>query len=69
MLSLSVITYQHKSYIKQAVEGVLMQESNFEFQLILCDDCSPDATSQIVKSLIVNHHKRDRIKYLEIIKL
>lgn len=63
MLSVSMITYRHESYIKQAVEGVLMQETNFEFQLILCDDCSPDATPQIVQEIIDKHPKGYRIKY------
>lgn len=63
MLSVSMITYRHESYIKQAVEGVLMQETNFEFQLILSDDCSPDATLQLVQNLIENHPKGYRIKY------
>jgi glycosyltransferase involved in cell wall biosynthesis len=63
MLSVNMITYQHELYIKQAVEGVLMQETNFEFQLIVCDDCSPDTTQQIVQNLIDNHPKGYRIKY------
>lgn len=63
MLSVSMITYKHESYIKQAVEGVLMQETNFEFQLIICDDCSPDTTPQIIQDLIDNHPKGYRIKY------
>lgn len=58
-----MITYKHESYIKQAVEGVLIQETNFEFQLIICDDCSPDATPQIVQDLIDTHPRGYRIKY------
>lgn len=63
MLSISMITYKHESYIKQAVEGVLMQETSFEFHLIIADDCSPDTTSQIVQDIIDNHPKGYRIKY------
>jgi glycosyltransferase involved in cell wall biosynthesis len=63
MLSVSMITYKHELFIKQAVEGVLMQETNFEFQLIICDDCSPDTTPQIIQDLIDNHPKGYRIKY------
>ncbi|MFV8440723.1 glycosyltransferase family 2 protein [Flavobacterium sp. LB2P44] len=63
LLSVSMITFKHELYIKQAIEGVLMQETNFEFHLIIADDCSPDATPQIVKDLIDNHPNGYRVKY------
>ncbi|MFV8368175.1 glycosyltransferase family 2 protein [Flavobacterium sp. LB2R40] len=63
LLSVSMITFKHELYIKQAIEGVLMQETNFEFHLIIADDCSPDATPQIVKDIIDNHPNGYRVKY------
>lgn len=63
MVSVEMITYKHEAYIKQAIEGVLMQEINFEFELIISDDCSPDATQEIVQNIIENHPKGYRIKY------
>jgi glycosyltransferase involved in cell wall biosynthesis len=63
MVSVDMITFGHQNYIRQAIEGVLMQETNFEFDLVIADDCSPDNTQEIVKGIIKNHPKGYRIKY------
>ncbi|WP_367773683.1 glycosyltransferase [Flavobacterium sp. WC2421] len=48
LLSVCLITYNHENYILQAIEGVLMQEVDFEWELIIADDCSTDRTREIV---------------------
>jgi glycosyltransferase involved in cell wall biosynthesis len=63
MVSVLMMTYNHAPYIKRAIEGVLMQETNFEVELIVADDASPDDTEQIVHQLLENHPKRHWIKY------
>lgn len=63
LLSVEMITYKHEAYIKQAIEGVLMQETNFEFELIIADDCSPDNTENVVRDFINKHPKGHLIKY------
>lgn len=63
MLSVHMITYNHEKYIEQAIKGVLMQETNFDFELIIADDCSPDDTAKIVEDIIKNHPKGYKIKY------
>jgi glycosyltransferase involved in cell wall biosynthesis len=63
MVSVIMITYGHKAYIAEAIEGVLMQEVNFPVELIIADDCSPDHTGQIVQWFIDNHPKGSWIKY------
>ncbi|MDA8807644.1 glycosyltransferase [Flavobacteriaceae bacterium] len=63
MVSVKMITYKHEKFIKQAIEGVLMQETDFEFNLIIADDCSPDNTHEIVNKIIKNHSKGFKIKY------
>ncbi|MFZ1785886.1 MAG: glycosyltransferase [Ferruginibacter sp.] len=49
LLSVCLITYNHVKYIKQAIEGVLMQKTSFDFEFIIADDCSTDGTTEIVK--------------------
>jgi glycosyltransferase involved in cell wall biosynthesis len=39
-----MITYNHKNYISQAIEGVLMQKASFPFELVIGEDCSTDNT-------------------------
>ena len=63
LVSVDMITYKHEAYIKQAIEGVLMQETNFEYDLIIADDFSPDNTEAIVRNIIATHPKGHIIKY------
>lgn len=46
-LSVIVITYQHINYIKDAIEGVLMQKTDFPFEIIIGDDDSTDGTREV----------------------
>jgi glycosyltransferase involved in cell wall biosynthesis len=39
-----MIAYNHENYIKQAIEGVLMQKCDFIFELVIGEDCSSDKT-------------------------
>ena len=48
LLSVCLITYNHENYIRQAIEGVLMQKVDFDWELIIADDCSTDRTREIV---------------------
>ena len=49
IVSICMITYNHEKYITQAIEGVMMQQTNFSYQLILAEDYSTDNTLQICK--------------------
>lgn len=47
LVSVLMVTYNHEKYIRQAIEGVLMQNTDFEFELIIGEDCSTDRTREI----------------------
>jgi glycosyltransferase involved in cell wall biosynthesis len=47
-VSVSLITYNHALFIAQAIEGVLMQQTSFDFELLIGEDDSRDGTRQIV---------------------
>ncbi|OWP61517.1 hypothetical protein CDA63_19070 [Hymenobacter amundsenii] len=55
LVSVLLITYNHVSYIRQAIDGILMQEGPFEIELIVGDDCSTDGTSAIVDEYIASY--------------
>ena len=48
-VSIRINTYNHEPFIAQAIESVLMQEVNFDYELIIGEDCSTDRTRQRVK--------------------
>lgn len=48
-LSVIIISYRQKKYIREAIDSVLMQNVNFKYELLLADDCSQDGTLEIMK--------------------
>jgi glycosyltransferase involved in cell wall biosynthesis len=61
-LSVAMITYNHERYIGQAIESILAQKVNFEYEVIIGEDCSIDGT----RAVITAFHRRypERIKLL-----
>lgn len=55
IVSVCMITYNHETYIKDAIEGVLMQKTNFRIELIIGEDCSTDNTRNICKEYQQNY--------------
>jgi len=47
-VSVCLITYNHRNFIREAIEGVLMQQVNFPLELIIADDFSTDGTREII---------------------
>ena len=45
------------------MDGVLMQQSNFDVELIISNDCSPDKTNEIIEKRIRDYNGTVRIKY------
>lgn len=43
------MTYNHESYIRQCLEGFVMQKTTFRFEVFVHDDASTDNTPKIVK--------------------
>jgi glycosyltransferase involved in cell wall biosynthesis len=49
-VSVCVFTYNYQSYLSEAIESILCQETNFEIEILICDDCSTDNTFEIAQS-------------------
>ena len=49
LVSVCIITYNHEKYIRQCLDGVVMQKTKFPFEVILGEDCSTDSTRKIVE--------------------
>lgn len=50
MVSVIMITYNHKDTVEQAIESVLNQKVDFNFEIIIGDDASVDGTLDILKN-------------------
>ncbi|WP_309640367.1 glycosyltransferase [Flavobacterium sp.] len=61
LLSVCLITYNHEKYIRQAIEGVLMQKVNFDWELIIADDFSTDGTRAILQEYQQQHPNHIRL--------
>jgi len=48
LVSINCITFNHEEYIADAIESFLMQKTDFDFEIIIGEDCSTDNTKEIV---------------------
>jgi glycosyltransferase involved in cell wall biosynthesis len=65
LVSVVMITYAHENFIEQAISSVLMQECDFDVELIIVNDCSTDNTDAVIKKIVQNHPKASWIKYIK----
>lgn len=49
MLSIYVPTYNHEKFIGRALDGILMQETEYSYEVLIGEDCSQDNTRQILQ--------------------
>ena len=49
MVSIRCPAYNHEEYIANCLDGFLMQETNFPFEIVVHDDASTDRTAEIIR--------------------
>ena len=59
-VSVCCLAYNHASYIRQCLDGFLMQKTNFPIEILIHDDASTDGTQDIIREY--------EAKYPDIIK-
>ena len=59
-VSICCITYNHAKYIRDALDGFLMQKTSFPIEVLIHDDASTDGTADIIREY--------EAKYPDIIK-
>lgn len=54
-VSICCSTYNHESFIKEALDGFVMQKTDFPFEIIINDDASTDGTQKILQEYAAKH--------------
>ena len=62
-VSVIMLTYGHEKYVEKAIESVFMQNTNFQCELIIANDNSPDNSDEIIKNAIKNHPDNFVVNY------
>jgi glycosyltransferase involved in cell wall biosynthesis len=60
VVSIVSLAYNHAKYIRQCLDGFIMQKTNFAFEVLIHDDASTDGTADIIREY--------ELKYPNIIK-
>lgn len=58
LVSARVITYNHEKFIRECLEGIFMQETNFPFEVVIGEDCSTDDTRLICEEFKAKYPER-----------
>lgn len=61
LVSIHMTTYNHEGFIRQAIEGAVMQETDFEYELVVGEDCSQDRTRDICFEYQKKHPTKIRV--------
>jgi hypothetical protein len=49
VVSINCVTYNHEPYIRDALDGFLIQQTDFPFEILIHDDASTDGTADIIR--------------------
>lgn len=60
-VSVLMITYNHEQFIAQALDSILNQDTCFEYEIVIGEDCSTDGTREILLSYQKLHPDKIRL--------
>lgn len=62
-VSIVCFTYNQEPYIRNALDGFLMQKTDYEVEIIIHDDASTDGTISVLKEYEKRYHQRLHVIY------
>ena len=65
ILSIYVAVYNHEKYITQALDSILMQKTDYPYEVLVGEDCSTDNTRAVLKEYEAKHPGKFAIFYRE----
>ncbi len=63
ILSVLLITYNHEKYLKQCLDSILSQSTDFEYEVVVGEDHSTDSTRNILNEYKQKYPDRIRLLY------
>lgn len=51
LVSVLVPTYQQEKFIEECLRSVIQQKINFDIEILVGDDCSPDKTAAVIENI------------------
>ena len=62
ILNIGILTHNHKNFIAKCLESVLFQKTNYNYRVVVLDDCSSDGTREIIK--VIADKNKDKIELI-----
>lgn len=65
LVSVIMTCYNHEKYVRKAIESVLGQKTNFNYEMIIHDDASTDSSASIIKEYEKKYPDKIKVIYQE----
>ena len=65
MVSILCLCYNHERYIRQALDGMLMQETQYSYEILINDDKSTDSSAAILREYEKKYPDMIKVEYQE----
>ena len=49
LVTVKTLVYNQAAYLRQCLNGIINQKTNFRFEVIVHDDCSSDGSADIIR--------------------
>lgn len=60
-VNVCIVTYNQQAYIRQCLDSILSQQTDFAFDLLIADDCSTDQTPEILREYQLRYPTQVRL--------
>ena len=65
MVSVMCTAFNHEEYIRQALEGMVNQQTDFDYEILVNDDVSSDGTAGIIREFAEKYPDKIRAFFPE----
>ncbi|MCO8059271.1 glycosyltransferase family 2 protein [Acinetobacter towneri] len=55
LVSVCIVTYNQERFVEQTLQSILNQNTNFQYEVIIGDDCSTDSTRKIIEDFLLKY--------------